>query len=344
MPKGSSALANKIVKSAGTVNNISKNTKRAPTGQKGPDCLFRFLIPENIGGRVIGKGGEMVDRLKMKHNVLLKSPNSSSEDRVAYIYGHENEDNQNAVVGAIAELLSFLGDVLKKKSIHYGRQLKRFNTRLGQSRNDITEINALVDTSLIENLLKDGKFDSIWKESGAQVRAYIECCPNSTDRVINISGTIEEILNCSKLLIKHFPPGVIGDKSQIKYMGKYDPNFRNGIHSYGGFIEKYGGVEKQIMHGIDYQGTPSYVRGEDRSNDLMGGGPGGYNRASTGGYHTPTTNGYRPKENATDQYVHNDYQNYSQNYVENYQSEQSYEAPPAKQNRKQQAPGGLFFS
>ena len=169
LPKGSSAAAKKI---AATSENLTK-----PAGapiKKGPDCLFRFLIPENIGGRVIGKGGEMVDRLKLKHNVLLKSPNSTSEDRIAYIYGHENENNQTSVVNAIAELLSLLGDVLKKKSIHYGRQLKRFNTRLGQSKNDITEISALVDKSVIEEMLSNGEFDRVWKESGAQVRAYIE--------------------------------------------------------------------------------------------------------------------------------------------------------------------------
>ena len=167
-PKGSTALAEKAASVTKSGGGIQKG--KDPNG----DCLFRFLIPENIGGRIIGKGGDVVDRLRAKHNVLLKSPNSTTADRIAYIYSHENLDNKKAVIAGVSEILSIVGDVLKKKSVHLGRQLKKHNPKLGQTKFDITEINIVCNKAIIEKMVEEGELDRIWKECGSQVRAYVE--------------------------------------------------------------------------------------------------------------------------------------------------------------------------
>lgn len=272
--------------------------KEVPKDQRGPDCLFRFLIPENVGGRVIGKGGEVVDRVRVTHNALLKSPNSTTTDRVVYVYAHTNADNKEACVGTVGEVLAIVGDILKKKSVHMGRQLKRHNPRLGQTKFDITEINVLMNKGLVDNLVEKGELDRIWKKTGAQVRAYVVCCPGSTDRIVNISGSLQEIVDTVKEFVAHYGSGVYEKAGpDVKYYGVFDPNYRDGVNSYGGYITDYGGMERTLLQGVDFHGTPNYVRNDDESGRTMN--SAAYEQTRVANYSSRGQGGsqWRPQEN-----------------------------------------------
>ena len=154
------------------------------------------------------------------------------------------------------------------------------------------------------------------------------------------------------MIVKRFTSGVYAPGDDVKYMGVLQKDFKNGMSSYGGYIEQYGGKEKTLMEGIDYHGTPNYLNPEDESSSQLsnnayggtravnysrGGHRGGYNpnrwqggQGGQGEQGGPPNRGRGGYHNNSRGYHHQNSGNYDPNYSN--QGQGGYNAPPRYNN------------
>ena len=40
------------------------------------------------------------------------------------------------------------------------------------------------------------------QDSGAHIKVYVQCCPYSTERVIQVSGQQQQVVNCVRMIME----------------------------------------------------------------------------------------------------------------------------------------------
>lgn len=136
--------------------------------------MLRLLIPSKFAGGVIGKGGEVIKRLRADHNIHLNIPDSSAPERVVHIDGE-----YEAIINCLRDIMPKIVDERPNKN----------NEPEG-------EVRMLVHQSHAGALIGKGgsRIKELRENTGAQLKVFATCAPISTDRVVLIAGEAEKII------------------------------------------------------------------------------------------------------------------------------------------------------
>jgi len=206
-------------------NKVDEKSKKRPSGESSnepsnepdikkqragddDDAELRLLITSKHGRIVIGKGGETIKKLRSDHSLKIIIPDCSGPERLVNIYGK---------LGSICEMMLELIPIINE----------------GKSE-DKNEIRALIHQSQAGPLIGKGGsvISRLREETNAAFKVFELCCPLSSDRIAQISGTTQVICDAISAIIntlEPFPP--------IGKISPYDPINFDEIYAvqYGGF-------------------------------------------------------------------------------------------------------------
>merc|ERR1719394_944985 len=225
------------------------------------DFECRLLIPSKMGGAVIGKKGCNIQKLRGDYNANIRIPDAPGPERVMSI---------------TADDLSILPQVVEASMPFMFEDENEHKDK---------EIRVLFHQSIVGGIIGKGgsKISEIREQSGAVVKAYQNCAPNSSDRVVSIKGAKDSIIEALQLTLV-----VARDNSERAGRGfQYDPANFDAFYSdeYGGWgnPERYGGRHggghgrgghhDMGGHGFGHDGGFGFGRGAPRGG--FGGGRGG---------------------------------------------------------------------
>uniref|UniRef100_A0A2C9JPR1 K Homology domain-containing protein n=1 Tax=Biomphalaria glabrata TaxID=6526 RepID=A0A2C9JPR1_BIOGL len=179
---------------------------------EGPRIELRILMQSKNAGAIIGKGGANINRLRNDYKASVTVPDSNGPERVLSI-GAE----LGTVLDMLLDILPEMEDSRNKRS------------------DSESELRMIVHQSQAGCIIgRQGfKVKELREKTGANIKVYSTCCPNSTDRVVAITGKPKIVVGCIEEIIEllqQAPP-----KGPIN---PYDPSFSDEFLApeYGGFI------------------------------------------------------------------------------------------------------------
>uniref|UniRef100_A0A1B6FYZ2 K Homology domain-containing protein n=1 Tax=Cuerna arida TaxID=1464854 RepID=A0A1B6FYZ2_9HEMI len=216
----------------------------------GPDDIeVRLLIPSKVAGSIIGKGGKNISRLRSDYKASVTVPDCPGPERILTVCSPEVE----TIIKVINEVVPNLEDTS------------------GRSKTgDDVDIRMLVHQSQAGCIIGKGglKVKELREKTGARIKIYTNCCPDSTDRVVQITGRGNTCTDCIQEmveLLKTVP--VKGVDNQ------YDPINFDDLYAeeYGGYGQGSGGGGggRGMMGGRDMGGPP--IGSRDMGGRDMGG-------------------------------------------------------------------------
>lgn len=179
---------------------------------EGMHAELRLLLPSRNAGAIIGKGGENIKRLRQNFRASISVPDSRGPERIL------------VVGGKVEQICDVLTDVIRK-------------LEKTENKEDIEcEVRMLIHQTQAGRVIGRGgcKVKELRQESGAQVKVFSECCPQSTDRVTQMNGSLSQIITCLELIFE------ILDVSPIRGVNvPYNPNNfdDSAAPDYGGYSE-----------------------------------------------------------------------------------------------------------
>ncbi|CAF2431427.1 unnamed protein product [Rotaria sp. Silwood2] len=176
---------------------------------------YRFLIPSRDAGAIIGKGGKIIQDLRLKHQCQIQMADCEVPERVLIING-----DQNDVLNCISDILSCISENHQRSN-----------------KPDHNEIRALIHQSQAGALIGKGasKIKEFREKHNIDVKVYPQCCPGgSTERCISMRGNKDDVLRCLTevySVLESVPP-----RGSYRY---YDPSTYNGhnVTDYGGYSD-----------------------------------------------------------------------------------------------------------
>lgn len=167
---------------------------------------IRILIQSKAAGSVIGKGGHNITRLRTENNATITVPDCLGPERVLSI-----EAESETAVRIAQELLPNLNE--------------------GES-----ELRVLVHQSQAGCIIGRAgfKIKELRDKTGIQIKVYTSCCPQSTDRVVQLTGANDGIIECLADIIDLLESSPVKGPNQPYAPTNYDEYFSA---EYGGFGE-----------------------------------------------------------------------------------------------------------
>lgn len=227
-------------------DNMENKRYRGPAGGE-VEC--RLLIPSKMGGAVIGKKGSNIQKLRTEFSANIRIPDAPGPER---IMGITSEELMTCCQVVEASLPFMFED---------------------EDENRDREIRVLFHQSVVGGIIGKGgsKIQEIREASGANVKAFQNCAPSSSDRVVAIKGPSSSLVRALEMCLE-----VAQENSDRSGRGvPYDPVNFDAYYS-----DEYGG----------YGTADRYSGGARRGGPMMGRGGGGYGRGGygndDGSYHT----------------------------------------------------------
>ncbi|XP_052698733.1 heterogeneous nuclear ribonucleoprotein K-like isoform X1 [Crassostrea angulata] len=234
----------------------------------GPKVELRFLLASKNAGAIIGKGGSNIKRLRQDYKASVTVPDSTSPERVLTIGA-----NLGTALECVLDIIPKLEDYKNYKN------------------NDFDcEMRLLVHQSQAGCIIGRAgfKIKELRERTGAQIKVYSQCCPESTERVVAIGGKPKIVVDCIETihdLLQTAPPK--GPNQP------YDPLYWDEfmVPDYGGYSASEGGRGKGGPRGAPpggrMGGGPMGMRGGvgGGGRGMRGGGGGGgdFRRGGGGG-------------------------------------------------------------
>ncbi|TPP56369.1 Heterogeneous nuclear ribonucleoprotein K [Fasciola gigantica] len=156
-------------------NSIGRVEGEPPSKMRrgeGPKVELRFLISTKAAGVIIGKGGENIQKIREEYSVKVMIPDSNGPERVLVLDGD---------LGSIIEI--------------FQENLERMQN----NRDEGVDLRLLVHQSQAGCIIGRGgyKIKELREQSGLQtLKVYQMLCPNSTDRVIQLVGDVDKVIDC----------------------------------------------------------------------------------------------------------------------------------------------------
>ncbi|CDW59544.1 KH 1 domain containing protein [Trichuris trichiura] len=218
-----------------TSGSSSGGGRKRPRSSDGPE--LRILIPSKWAGAIIGKGGENIKRLRTQYNSTLSIPDSLTRERVVKMSCAD-----------LDMLCDCIADILPS--------LEESNT--GQMQH---ELRILVHQSQAGAIIGRAgfKIKELRESTGSSIRVFSECAPYSTERVIQLTGEVEQVVRAVKEILK------ICEETPIKGAERmYDANNFDELYpyDYGGYGEK---GKRSSMDSSKFMGSPVPVDWFQRS-------------------------------------------------------------------------------
>jgi len=233
---------------------------------------LRLLIPTKSAGAVIGKGGEYIKAIRDKFEANVHVPDRSTPERVLVILAR-----QEVLVDCFSEILHKLAEDQKR-----------------QSEGNV-EIRMLVHQSHAGAIIgrAGAKIKELRDQSKSQIKVFQDCCPMSTDRVVSVQTSIENMPNALRTLTEFIKEIPIKGPVRPYDATNYDPRAAFGCGGYtsdmkGGGDRGGGGGFERSGH-MGHRGGPpmpppfDYSRGPPMGGYGGGGGGGGGYGGSRGG-------------------------------------------------------------
>jgi len=179
---------------------------------EGPRIEMRILMQSKNAGAIIGKGGSNINRLRNDYKASVTVPDSNGPERVLSI-GAE----LGTVLDMLLEVLPEMEDQRNKRS------------------DSESEVRMIVHQSQAGCIIgRSGfKVKELREKTGANIKVYSVCCPNSTDRVVAITGKPKVVVGCIEEIIE-----LLQQAPPKGPMNPYDPSYSDEFLApeYGGFI------------------------------------------------------------------------------------------------------------
>ncbi|KAI1712758.1 KH domain-containing protein [Ditylenchus destructor] len=177
---------------------------------------LRMLIPTKAAGAVIGKGGEYIKSLREKYDATLTVPDRSTPERVLTILCRQDD-----VKSCFTDVLNKLAEEQK------GAQV---------------EIRMLVHQSHAGAIIgrAGSKIKELREQTGANIKVFQECCPQSTDRVVLFTSSQDKLPDAIGTIIEFIKEIPVKGMQKPYDATNYDPRMAFG---YGGFEmdKRFGG-------------------------------------------------------------------------------------------------------
>ncbi|XP_066959132.1 heterogeneous nuclear ribonucleoprotein K isoform X6 [Macrobrachium rosenbergii] len=224
------------------------------------DTELRLLIQSKAAGSVIGKGGQNISRLRSENPASIIVPDCPGPERVLTIGGSED-----VVLKVLSEVLECLDEAQQKG-------------------NTETDARILVHQSQAGCVIGKGgaKIKELREECGGQIKVYTNCCPHSTDRIIQITGDRKKAVQAITRILELLKESPVKGINNPYNAHNFDEFFAS---EYGG----WGDASKtnRFPAGPMARGPPHMGGG------LMGRGPMGPPNGPPGGLHGPPPFGRR---------------------------------------------------
>eukprot|EP00096_Caligus_rogercresseyi_P001400 TRINITY_DN1221_c0_g1_i1.p1 TRINITY_DN1221_c0_g1~~TRINITY_DN1221_c0_g1_i1.p1 ORF type:complete len:418 (-),score=132.64 TRINITY_DN1221_c0_g1_i1:527-1780(-) len=233
--------------SGGSGGAVSKR----PRGDK---FEIRVLVPSKVAGSIIGKGGSNIQKLRSENSAVVRIPDCPGPERVMTIQTPECE----SAVNVLRHSIPFMTEEAVKSGPMGA------NNGSNEVPEGPQEIRLLIHQSIVGGIIGRAgfKIKEIRDASGANVKVYQSCAPNSSDRCVSVSGSVDKLCLALKEVFQ------VISATDIKGLDKpYDPNnfdtyYASGYGGYGGEMESggFGGGSRGGAHrggGIrrdDYRG------------------------------------------------------------------------------------------
>ncbi|KAG8181729.1 hypothetical protein JTE90_028268 [Oedothorax gibbosus] len=231
-------------------------SKRPRSGGRAVDV--RFLVQSKNAGAIIGKGGSNINRLRTEYTASVTVPDCPGPERIL------------AIVAEVETLGEILVDVLPKLDDYSHHRNMEFDC----------ELRMLLHQSHAGCLIGKGgsRIKELREKTGAQIKIFSNCCPNSTERIVQITGYPNVVANCVKEICHLISTAPIKGPNK-----QYDPHHFNPL-----FCNDYGGYEDSGPKGRgrgSFRGRPHPPawRDQEVDNFSFGGEGGGRGRGGYGG-------------------------------------------------------------
>ena len=176
----------------------------------GGEYECRLLIPSKMGGAVIGKKGCNIQKLRSEFNANIRVPDAPGPERIMSI----NSDDLNVLTQVVEASMPFMFE--------------------DEDESKDKEIRVLFHQSIVGGIIGKGgsTIQGIRESSGAHVKAYQNCAPSSSDRVVSIKGPKDSVIHA---LLKCLETAV-DNSDRASRAVPYDPANFDAYYS-----EEYGG-------------------------------------------------------------------------------------------------------
>ena len=256
-------------------SNNSNNHNPSKRQRRGGEIVMRCLVPTSNAGGIIGKKGENIKDMRQTFSATISLPDGNDFERVLSV---------RASIDSCGEIILRVLPIVNEE----GRGRGRGGGRRDDGRSRPQTIKMLVHQSQAGGIIgsKGFKIKELREKTGATIKVHQECCPNSTDRIVTISGSPEVVSSCVvKILeileitpptgpVHNFDPAM-SDFGEEEY-DEYD-NFGGGRYGGGG-----GGFSMGRGDVFRRRGGRGGPRGGGFGRG--GGGGGGFRRVRGGGF------------------------------------------------------------
>ncbi|XP_014773078.1 heterogeneous nuclear ribonucleoprotein K-like [Octopus bimaculoides] len=236
------------------LEDVDCSAMKRPRGSK-TRIDVRVLLQSKNAGAIIGKGGNNIKRLRNDFKANITVPDCSGPERILTV--------STDLETALECLLDIIPSLEEYKQYKNGQDFD-------------CEVRILVHQSQAGCIIGRAGFKvkELREKTGANIKIYSLCCPQSTDRVVAMSGHPPVVTDCIRhiyQLLEAAPPkGVIEP---------YDPhNFEEFYaNDYGGFTFTEGG-RGRFPRGVSSMrgNSAAPLMGQQiRGRSMMSGGNGG---------------------------------------------------------------------
>jgi len=245
---------------------------------RGDKFEVRLLVPSKCAGSIIGKGGQNIQKLRTEFNAVIRVPDCPGPERVMSIHADEPE--------VVANVLEHCIPVLVEDPTNRGGP-KGGDPGSNGGEGGMLEARLLIHQSIVGGIIGRAgfKIKEIREASGANIKVYQTCAPQSTDRCVAVQGTLPKVVLALKEVFD------VINNTEIKGADQsYDPINFDGYYAceYGGFgseMDVYGGPSRGGGSGMrgGSSGGSSMRGGGMNGGGFMGGPPGSFGRNAAGG-------------------------------------------------------------
>ncbi|KAK6112584.1 KH domain family protein [Brugia pahangi] len=181
---------------------------------------LRLVVTSRGAGGIIGRGGENIKRLRSEFDANLTVPDSQTPERVLTL----TATTEN-IANCLREIIPRLDE---NREDDHDRRMKKAD------RSD-SEMKVLVHESHAGAVIGRGgsRIKELREKTGAQLKVFSRCAPQSTERIVLLNGEVEKIIDCINIIIdvlKEIP--IKGPVRPYDPM-YYDPDI---ISDYGGYV------------------------------------------------------------------------------------------------------------
>jgi len=203
-----------MLKRPGMQGGYPGMAKRPKMDRKFSDKIgFRVLLPSKMAGCLIGKGGSTINKLRETYDCSVRIPDCPGPERILEIVGKEWNNAFECLEAAIPYL---------------------YECPDGSDNGDPREMRFLIHQAIAGAIIGKGgeNIKEIRESTGVQIKVYSSPCPMSTDRCVQVEGTLDQVMNAAREVYKTVMEHNLRANESIYDPENFDPFFSN---EYGGF-------------------------------------------------------------------------------------------------------------